>query len=304
MLTGEYAVLEGAPAIVMAVNRYAECLLTVPTQRGPELTGDATYIRALQDAAEKHGVKAPVFSCDLDNRAFFSGVNKLGLGSSAASAVAFLSALYAHGQMEPPGLDQLIAIYRETQGNQGSGLDIAASLHGGIIEYTIDERKPAVKPHRLSNDLHFLFIWTGQPAVTSDLLTQLGEFKRLNPLPYQAAMTRLSKQAVYCTASSKAFYEAYEAYGEALAAFARVVGLPVFSPAHQEILKLAKNCGAVYKPSGAGDGDMGIALATDPDRLVALKAALSGKPFKAIDLAVAPGGLSIVHQQDKRRKKA
>lgn len=303
VLTGEYAVLEGAPAIVMAVDRYAECLVSTPARK-PEMTGDVPYMNALLAAAEKHGLTAPEFSCDLDRREFFSGAAKLGLGSSAASAVAFLSALCAHAGLEQPALDRLIAIYRETQGGQGSGLDVAASLMGGVVEYSFAGGKPAARTHKLSDDLHFMFIWTGQPAVTAGFLTQLAEFKKLNPVPYEAAMTRLVKQATYCTAASKAFYEAYDAYGEALAAFGKVVRLPVFSPAHQEIHKLAKNCGAVYKPSGAGGGDMGIALATDPERLAALKSSLSGKPFKAVDLAVASGGLSIVRQEEKRRKEA
>ena len=130
VLLGEYAVLEGAPALVMGVNRHArvriaaqaggECtvsapdlgLADVPLRIGaggvPDWRGsaDAAAKLRLVDQVLRGLVPASLapaegrgFSLHLDTAAFFDAENvgqspaaKLGLGSSAALTVALASA--------------------------------------------------------------------------------------------------------------------------------------------------------------------------------------------------------------------
>ena len=114
VLTGAYAVLEGAPAIVVAVDRYAAVDVASP---------DDVDVRALHDEAGR----------------------KLGLGSSAASMVASHGArAIGRGARTCDRTGVRARIFRDArtahaqaQGG-GSGVDVAASVHGGVLRYVID----------------------------------------------------------------------------------------------------------------------------------------------------------------------
>ena len=94
VLAGEYAVLWGAPAISMAVNRRAlatvspnesgECRLVTPGFEG----GDGFRI---VDAVVNNS--RPACDLELDTTAFMDNGKKTGIGSSAALTVALLAAL-------------------------------------------------------------------------------------------------------------------------------------------------------------------------------------------------------------------
>src|SRR5215472_10009477 len=131
LLTGAYAVLEGAPAIVTAVDRYAVAdanqtdekpPLEVRAAFGEDHPAPRADVRALRDETGR----------------------KLGLGSSAAALVASLGArALARGEdLRSPIVRALIfraarAAHARAQGG-GSGVDVAASVHGGMLRYSID----------------------------------------------------------------------------------------------------------------------------------------------------------------------
>jgi len=83
VLSGAYAVLEGAPALVAAIDRYAVA------DTGREATRVTPEVR--EALARRSDGKAPWF--DASELRDDSGERKLGLGSSAAILVASLGAL-------------------------------------------------------------------------------------------------------------------------------------------------------------------------------------------------------------------
>lgn len=174
VLLGEYAVLEGAPAICTAVNRRATATTRMipsteirvhtrghaaaPARLRPQRRGwkwldagaaarlplvDQVLRRALKGVPR--GQPGCGFRLDLDTEAFFSGGagprRKLGLGSSAALTVACASAVAAHVEHRDHAgdrakmLEPMLQIHREFQNGQGSGADIATSLLGGTLVY-------------------------------------------------------------------------------------------------------------------------------------------------------------------------
>jgi phosphomevalonate kinase len=105
VVLGEYAVLDGAPALVMAVNRH--CRATIGPASGPacrlqtraadEATFDFTRGRASGSAlvdvlVGRWPAAAGAWEASLDSTEFHAVGIKLGLGSSAAALVAFAGA--------------------------------------------------------------------------------------------------------------------------------------------------------------------------------------------------------------------
>jgi mevalonate kinase len=164
VIAGEYAVLEGAPALVLAIDRQARVTLEDSDGSDYEISAPGLGIHAAcgrLDAAGRIAWPAlgaaasaslrlvgailetlgaeerpPPFRASLDTRAFRADGDrrrKLGLGSSAALTVALASAIRALGRRGAPSLYTLRAAHRRAQDGHGSGLDVAASRHGGLL---------------------------------------------------------------------------------------------------------------------------------------------------------------------------
>ena len=148
MLLGEYAVLHGKHAIVCAVNKRITVTLTPRQDKRIEILSSlhgrfVTELPALQTAESFRfviGVLQQYHSklktgCDLNITTDFS--DKMGLGSSAAVTVATLSAVvsWLNINLSPQELTHEARHIIKTIQSVGSGADVAASVHGGIISY-------------------------------------------------------------------------------------------------------------------------------------------------------------------------
>jgi phosphomevalonate kinase len=133
LLTGSYAVLEGAPAIVCAVDRYAVARTAGVDAEAVQGTPVSPEIAAAMDG----GGDAP----DVDVSSLFSNGKKLGLGSSAAAVVAALGHVAAARGLdlgEAPVRRTIFDRARAAHGtvqSGGSGVDVAASVYGGVLSY-------------------------------------------------------------------------------------------------------------------------------------------------------------------------
>lgn len=122
ILTGEYAVLDGAPALVVAVNR------RVVARRRSGPTGSSPFLIAVADEiARVYGADHPATQAAMDivcdSSAFFLGNTKLGLGSSAAVTVAATALAIGAASGAVPVIDReaVLAIASAAHANaQGS----------------------------------------------------------------------------------------------------------------------------------------------------------------------------------------
>ncbi|MEL6640073.1 MAG: galactokinase family protein [Pseudomonadota bacterium] len=151
MLTGEHAVVHGAPAIVAAIEQRVtvtvaalpEPILTIASDIAPPET---TALVDLRPEGIYRFVNAAVLACSgklaggLNIRIQSEIDSTLGLGSSAAVTIAVLAAL-SEGVTADLHTTAL-AIVRKIQG-RGSGADLAASLWGGVQSYQITGEGPA-----------------------------------------------------------------------------------------------------------------------------------------------------------------
>jgi len=81
--------------------------------------------------------------------------------------------------------------------------------------------------------------------------------------------------------------------GEALERLAREADLPLLTPELDRLVALARAAGAGAKLSGAGGGDCAIALTDDAEVAARVRAAWQAASFRALDLSLEPGGVSV-----------
>lgn len=325
ILIGEYAVLDGAPAVVMAVDRRARACVTptpdLPTGQirvhAPDLdvTATASYDGSLHwpDAATAERLRLVTTVVDalrpavlsavdiaLDTSAFYETPGrKTGLGSSAALTVALAGALARWAGEPQPELLDLITMHRALQGGRGSGADVAASLTGGITLYRdADTDRPRAAAARLPTGLHHCCVFTGRSASTAGALARLAAWRDTDQAGYRQQIARLSEIAEAGTeaviaADAAALLNALAAYGEQLDALGRAAGIDIVSADHQRLRNAATACGVIYKPSGAGGGDIGIGISRDADHIDAFRHAAIADGYRIIDISTSASGLDV-----------
>ena len=145
------------------------------------------------------------------------------------------------------------------QGGQGSGADIAAAVHGGVVEVRPAGERPAVVPRALPGGLRLVAGWTGEPAPTAPLLARFAEAPRAAALRALVAVAEEAAAAV-AAGDASALIEAVRRSAHALEELGAEAGLPIVTPALRRLVEVADRLGIAAKPSGAGGGDCGIAL--------------------------------------------
>jgi phosphomevalonate kinase len=302
VLWGEYAVLAGVPAAVMAVDRFATCRVTdhtngvllsasgfdiPPVTAGslldPALPENARLFRAAASALQS---EAPTgIAIHIDTTAFHGNGHKFGIGSSAAALVACYGAL-AGRTGEAVSLSRAIAAHQRFQGS-GSGLDVAAALCGGTIRFQAEHAEPIALP----NTLGMRFIFTGESASTGK---KLGSFSAWKERGHTVALDML---ALACHALFEHADDPYawRRYVDALRHLDLAAGLGIFSTAHNVLCELADEFGLLYKPCGAGGGDVGMVIGFDHDgsatRIAMFADAARHRGFAPLDLTGTPHGL-------------
>ena len=280
VLSGEYAVLDGAPAISMAVDRFAEavlrpaagtsCSVSAPafSRSVGRFSQDAGNIEWQQGQEEFRVVDSvwraairtncPDYDIELNSSSFYDAAThkKVGLGSSAAVTVSLTAALCRDSDHHTIASIAQRAHTNMQQG-YGSGVDIATSVHGGLIEYRMDgaTAQSIVWPDGLA----YRVLWTGTPSSTQDKLKQLDATLSK---PSRVRLTSVSEDMAAAWQSSDVdrVLAAYRDYAESLREFSVDHGLGIFDAGHDELTRRAFASGLVYKPCGAGGGDIGVLL--------------------------------------------
>lgn len=282
VLSGEYAVLHGAPAICMAVNHRATVSIThldrawhsvsAPGYSSVEgrFVAEGTSLEWLQGEDDYKLVDAAWRSIDncahgglaieLDTQAFFDDATgaKLGLGSSAALTVALTAALGRSSDV----LGEASNIHRQFQSGVGSGVDIATSVHGGLLEYRMQGAKTTGLHWPVGLD--YRLVWTGVPASTVGKLDQL---QRAGPKRSRDALVGAAAGMVDAWQSASGVLAELPGYVETLRRFSEDYNLGIFGAGHDKLVAAAHTAGLVYKPCGAGGGDIGILFGAHGEQL-------------------------------------
>jgi phosphomevalonate kinase len=242
-------VLEGAPALVTAVDRY----VIADTELPPDFVA-AEVAPALGRRRAPH----------VDASALRWGDRKLGIGSSAAIAVASLAAL---ALCDEPLLDDaslaervwrpaLIA-HRKGQGG-GSGVDVVTSAFGGTRRCWLEKGEVRSRPHALPSGVDVYVFAASSACSTSGMLSRVRELAQREPSTYQQRMAALSSAAAQaaCASNVTEFVQAVREQAMQLARLGDDAVAPIVPPALRRIAASASGDGVAVIPSGAGGGDV------------------------------------------------
>ena len=306
MVMGEYAVLEGAPALVMAVNRRVSLRF---------LVAGSGVARNRSSRRSDHSQKTPTISpeialaltlgrnCDpaqnwtlkLDMTALLDQQgNKLGLGSSAAKAAASAAFVVQSTQAEdvlPIALEAHRAV-----APKGSGADVAACTYGGLVtvQRSKGETLPDVQRVAFPKRLHWRSYFSGQSASTVELVHRVSDFRDEDPKAYSTAIDSLRQ-------ASESFHRAcVEESPETCLGAARqhhrtlrVLGLQAGVSIVDDALELFASDlpkSAAVKPSGAGGGDVSIVFFDDRSEEDELDRLATRRGFQPLAMSVDEEG--------------
>jgi mevalonate kinase len=303
---GEYAVLHGARALVVALDagivarverapRWSLAAADLGVEGALEEVGRDPRAALLASAVEagrrelalREPLAVAVRGSKPESRA------KYGLGGSAASVVAILGALAAVAGADlaaRPTRDRLFAtalrVHREHQRGRGSGADVAASVHGGWLDYALAEGGPRIASAALPDGLRLAAAWSG---VASDTPRAIDAFEAARLARLRGILDRF--WAVAAAADRAALLEAVDAYGATLEAMGGD------GPGAKRIAALvaaARAAGLAAKGSGAVGGDCAIALGFAPQELARLGESWRAIGARPLDVAVDALGVRVV----------
>lgn len=321
MWLGEYVVLDGAPALVAAVDRHAVCTIesrfavrTDPSMEVQTTLTDARWLlrdqagqthpapddtfrllEAVLETLKEDEIPLPTkgaayrFSTNALNAA-----TKIGLGSSAAVAalgvVAFGGELGQTLQNADEVYRLALAAHHRFQGGVGSGSDVAAACYGGLLRM---EKGQA--PRRLDCALpHVLVIYTGFEANTRTFVRRV-RAQSDQPAVRDALSTMRDLAIQGASALEEAdlpsFLRSVRAFHRAEVALTKASGVPVVTSEIAQAVALLEQCGGAAKASGAGGGDIVIGFfATAAEREMAISMAVQAG-LDVIPLAVEARGV-------------
>jgi len=222
--------------------------------------------------------------------------SKVGFGSSAAVVVAVVGAVLALHQLKIESFADKVRVFKlaslahyVAQGQKGSSFDVAASVFGGIVFYQktdykklmtmlekkglkkiIDTRWPGLflESLEIPDSFKLLVAFCGNAAKTSELILRVQVFKKKNPSEYQSIVLAIEtvvlkmKEALIQN-DLNFLKKLIHKNRQLLKELGEKSGVKLETLALSRIIELANKKGAAAKFSGAGGGDIAIAICSD-----------------------------------------
>jgi len=288
VLCGAYAVLEGHPALACAVSSGVIA----------EGTADATTYEEIR--------AANVTPAQLDVSALYhrddSGDRKLGLGASAAALVATLALRAAERGEDVSSapvrgelFDRAFAAHAKAQSG-GSGVDIAASVYGGAIAYTMGE---PVRALTLPKDIVLRAYFCGASASTPSMRARVLAFRARDAKSYGAVIETLAHASARATAACEAgdavqFVSACRATLIALGHLGEGADVAIVTPEVARADAMLRAEEAVFFPAGAGGGDCAVYVGLEAPS-AQFERELSERGMVPLPLTVDDAGVRALH---------
>ena len=273
-LVGEYTVLEDGSAVLAAITRYAKAQFISRMDAMSPMVSDIVK-RAKTDLGDVAAAMPPG-SVLVNTDEFHQGSERSGFGTSAAIAVASVGAVF-----ESLGLsirDRKSRIFdiadgarRASQGNVGSGADLAAAAHGGFIRVVRHkDASTVVEPMAALAGLHLVLFSADHAVTTQQVREGVQQYAKRDTTGFGRAMEDLRDIAQrfaeeLAAGSATGALVAAGRYGDRLAKLAADASVPIVTDAFRLASELAQALGGIAKPTGAGGGAVGVAMFATPE---------------------------------------
>jgi mevalonate kinase len=296
MISGEHAVLHNHPALAGAVDRrISVSLIPCPddTITIASALGERKMNRGAIDASPPFTFAGAILNtlapqlpsgCHITIDANMR--HDVGLGSSAAVTVALLAALrYWIDGTEPDKSDlmrEAIAHIRSVQG-MGSGTDVAACVHGGIVLYTAD---PPTCLETFAVLPPITLIYAGYKTPTPEVIRHVEQLRAADPDRFESLFNQFDTATTQAAAALR--LHDWATLGRAIQAGQTVMeGLGVCDATLERLITTMAESPAILgaKISGSGLGDCIIGIGT-------LETALE-PPCRVIPACLSPRGVEI-----------
>ena len=316
-LAGEYSVLEGKQAFLIAIDRYVTAEFYPGEYGSPEGELVASALETAYAYLKDSDVRVRKGSIRILNGLNDQTGRKLGLGSSGAITVAVIKAILKVHKIacDASLLFKLGAISECRIQPQSSFGDIAASSYGGFIEYTpvdlrfLKERMhsssikdlvssdwPGLSVSRYSwpADTYPLLGWTGEPASTESAVEKYQSAKSRKMKDWSRFLedyqTRVAEPLERCLGhgDSSRFRELIRDSRLIVRQMSEDLGLGLMSTTLDKLVRTAESLGASAKPTGSWLGDCGIALCDSPEQLERLEREWQSIGVRPIRIQIAP----------------
>ena len=326
IVTGEYAVLDGAPALVLAIDRRAVARIATGAH------GRSPFLLAVADEhARRRGADNPAARAALairvDSSACYDGTLKLGLGSSAAVTVAATALALAHEirsdlvsahevqelRSDPVFAREVLSVAlaahasaQGAKGARGSGADVAAAVHGGVIEFAVTAHEDPAGSVRVVRkswpaSVRLIPFFTGVAADTATLVATVTAARAANPVAIDAAFTaiadasRAASAAVTAPAdlAATALISALALAGSAIDRLGVAAGVALVPACVTAARSAMSRFGGTAKTTGAGGGDIGIAAIPAAADATAATRALIEAGCRPLALSVDNAGVDL-----------
>jgi phosphomevalonate kinase len=289
VVSGAYSVLEGAPCLVAAVDRFVIADAARPADFVTDEVRAAVEMGAIDRAVWFDAAALRETAPDGTSR-------KLGLGSSAAILAASLAAALHDRHADEAALRAAIfpialAAHQKAQGG-GSGVDVAASVFGGVLRAQIPAPGALdVAPHALPEGTVVAVYASPVSASTRALLALVRALREADPARHRTCLDAAGAgaRAAIEARTIPALVAAIAAQTDALGALGDAAGAAIVTPDVAALRPIAEAEGGTFAPSGAGGGDIAFFVGNaPPSAAFARRATELG--LARIDLAVgAPG---------------
>jgi phosphomevalonate kinase len=145
-------------------------------------------------------------------------------------------------------------------------------------------------------------VWTGQEARTSTFIARIDALAARDPAQHRACLRELGDEAdrfvsAVLAADGRAVIDSTAAYGEAMAALGRAAGADIVTDVLATVAKLAAQVGGAAKPSGAGGGDVALAILPDDAAEAQFVSLCSQRNFTVLSIEWGAPGVRVEPSQ-------
>lgn len=305
VIAGEYAILYGASALSLAIDRRARCTLNIRDEglwrlsSSPPFWNESVSLNELLADSRNDMVGSCLSwfaqqtslpehaTLDMDTTGFFCKQRKLGLGSSASVLVNLYTSLAELTEI-PTNAEDLLKMYRAT-GQNGSGVDVLTSYFGGLIR----SRRQTASNEEFPYGIYLDFYSVGFSTETRTMVDRFRKAFDDIPMTLQDSFITSANNVADSLTDRLSFFSALQRFVQVYRDVDIESKLAIWSEPHDTMHRLATEIGVLYKPSGAGVGDVGVAVATETENLTALRRKVTNLPVTLLDLQKDINGVRI-----------